>query len=306
MSRITQKKPVFSIITPCLNSARYLEKAIESVLSQNVPEIEHIVVDGGSSDATLEILNSYKHLRWISEKDKGQSDAMNKGFALARGTYIGYLNADDHYLPGAFQAALQSLSQSTLFVVGNVQVVDEEGKTIWINKPRVGFEEMLRHWEDEAFPVNSAGYFYHRSVQEAVGGFNVENRFAMDLEFLLKAAKQFPFTKIDSLLAVFLIAKDTVTGRSQLQDETWSPASFPFIDPLMEDWPKERVLAYQKDRARGYLARRIRQKESALRALASRPQNRLSRWLPISSLRKETSTLQSQIAGLQAQLKELS
>ena len=92
----------FSIITPSFNSGDTLERAIQSVLAQDYKNFEHIIVDGCSTDGALEILEKYPHLRWISEFDKGQVDAMNKGFAMAEGEIIGYLNADDYYLEGSF------------------------------------------------------------------------------------------------------------------------------------------------------------------------------------------------------------
>ena len=79
-----------SVITPSLNSGAYIEEAIQSVLAQQYPNFEHIIVDGGSADETLEILRRYQHLKWISEPDRGQSHAMNKGFRMSSGDIIGY------------------------------------------------------------------------------------------------------------------------------------------------------------------------------------------------------------------------
>jgi glycosyltransferase involved in cell wall biosynthesis len=92
-----------SIITPSFNSVNYIERAIKSVLSQDYDNWEHIIVDGGSMDGTLEILKKYPHLVWVSEPDRGQSDAMNKGFQMSTGEIIGYLNADDWYKEDALQ-----------------------------------------------------------------------------------------------------------------------------------------------------------------------------------------------------------
>ncbi len=98
-----------SIVTPSFNQAAFLKETIRSVLDQDYPHIEHIVVDGASTDGTLAILGRYPHLRWLSEPDGGQADALNKGFLLANGAILGWLNSDDLYLPGAVSAAVEAL-----------------------------------------------------------------------------------------------------------------------------------------------------------------------------------------------------
>src|SRR4030066_1952836 len=94
--------PKVSIITPSYNRAGMIETAIQSVLSQNFPEVEHIIIDGGSTDGTLDVLKKYPHLRVVSEPDQGMYDALNKGLNLATGEIIGFLNTDDYYAPSVF------------------------------------------------------------------------------------------------------------------------------------------------------------------------------------------------------------
>src|SRR5579859_6655500 len=89
-----------------MNQGAFIEETIQSVLAQDYPRIEHIVVDGGSTDDTVEVLRRYPSVRWISERDQGQADAVNKGFAMANGEIFGWLNSDDLYLPGAITAAV--------------------------------------------------------------------------------------------------------------------------------------------------------------------------------------------------------
>ena len=91
-----------SVLAPAYNASRYLERAIKSVLVQHAPDFEHIVVDGGSTDGTQEILGQHGHIKWISEKDRGQSDAMNKAYGLSSGDIIVFPNADDWFEPGVF------------------------------------------------------------------------------------------------------------------------------------------------------------------------------------------------------------
>jgi len=103
-----QELPLVSIVTPCYNSGRFLEQTIESVLSQDYPRIEYLIVDGGSSDNTREIVQRYRErLQFHSEPDRGTADAINKGFRLSSGTIFAYLNADDIYLPGAVSTVVR-------------------------------------------------------------------------------------------------------------------------------------------------------------------------------------------------------
>src|SRR5271155_70698 len=102
--------PLVSIVIPCLNTARFIEQTIESVLDQDYPRIEYIVMDGGSTDGTLDILRKYEHsLRWQSAPDRGTADAVNRGFALGQGEILAFLNADDLYHPHAVSTAVRAL-----------------------------------------------------------------------------------------------------------------------------------------------------------------------------------------------------
>src|SRR5690349_17489667 len=139
-----------SIITPVYNSERFIESCVRSVVEQNCADVEHLIIDGGSTDRTMEIVKSYAdrhpHIRWLSEKDKGQSDAMNKGLRLARGSLIGFLNADDFYEPGALPAArqiLETLPEPSL-LIGNCNVIDETGKLLWLNRPDTRYYQLLQ------------------------------------------------------------------------------------------------------------------------------------------------------------------
>lgn len=137
------KKMHISVITPSFNAAPYIEQAINSVLHQRYENFEHIIVDGGSIDGTVEILKRYPHLKWISEVDKGQSDAMNKGYKLSSGDVIVYLNADDYFEEGAFEAVTEAFNRGAKFVIGNVRVLNADGSS-YINDPKVTLGEMLR------------------------------------------------------------------------------------------------------------------------------------------------------------------
>src|ERR1051325_2927905 len=116
-----------SIITPCLNRAQNVESAIQSVLTQGYADVEHIIVDGGSTDGTLEILTRYPHLKVLSEKDHGMYEALNKGFDLASGEIVGFLNTDDLYADNVFPCAIECFTDESIDAVsGKAQIFKEE------------------------------------------------------------------------------------------------------------------------------------------------------------------------------------
>jgi glycosyltransferase involved in cell wall biosynthesis len=204
-----------SILTPSFNSAHALAQAIDSVSSQQYADVEHIVADASSTDGTVDILKSRPHVRWVSEPDRGQSDAINKAFALSTGDIIGNLNADDYYLPGAFAAIARAFADpNVMFVVGRVRI-EPDDHPAWTNDPRTDFKEMLQWWDRDAYCRNPVGFFYRRQVQETVGGFDIQNHNTMDLDFLLRARQRFDFTKIPATLGVFRLTAATKTARSQ-------------------------------------------------------------------------------------------
>src|SRR5689334_11566829 len=125
--------PLVSIITPSLNQAAFIESAIDSVLTQDYPKIEYIVIDGGSTDGTLDILRRYgDRVRWLSEPDAGQSDAIDKGVRLTHGEILAWLNADDAYLPGAVSLAVAAFAEdpARALVYGDAQDIDIHGHVI--------------------------------------------------------------------------------------------------------------------------------------------------------------------------------
>jgi len=199
-----------SVITPCLNGLKYIEQSIRSVRDQHFSGLEHIIVDGGSVDGTVDILRKYPHLKWISEPDDGQSDAMNKGFNLSTGDIIVYLNADDYFLPSAFDTVIRHFEKGAVFVMGKVMILDED-RSLRLNDPKADLEDMLKWWEKDSFCCNPVGYFYRREVQEKIGGFNIYNHYSMDYEFLLESAQNFKLTKIDATLGVHRRFKGTKT-----------------------------------------------------------------------------------------------
>ncbi len=244
-----------SVITPTLNSEKHIERAIQSVLEQNYNNVEHIIIDGRSEDKTIDIIMQYPHLKWVSEKDNGQSEAMNKGFRISGGDIIVYLNSDDYFLPNAFKSVLGHLESGEKFVVGRVKVVMSNGES-FINDPRISHLDILRHWEPNAFPNNPLGYFYYRQVQEEIGGFNENNYLTMDVEFLTAASQKFKFKKIDALLGVYTYLDGTKTVQAQKDPSYWRPGTFSFVDRYLEVLPREYVYQYRQDQISAYSEKR--------------------------------------------------
>lgn len=202
--------PILSIITPVYNGEKFVGGCIESVVAQNCAGIEHIVVDGGSTDRTVQILRdkakTYPHLRWISEPDRGQSDAQNKGIAMARAEYIGILNADDFYEPGALprvSAIINELS-GPRFIVGDCNILTSGDQLLRVNRPAVPkFENIIVDEATWPFPCNPGAYFYPKSLHDVVGPYNVEEHQAMDVEFVLAAVQAIEPLYISVVLANF-------------------------------------------------------------------------------------------------------
>jgi glycosyltransferase involved in cell wall biosynthesis len=182
-------RPLISIITPSLNRADMIRDAIKSVLAQNYSKFEHIIIDGGSTDGTLEILTKYPHLRVLSEPDKGMYDAINKGLGLARGDVIGFLNSDDLYEANRFDGVAKKFAdESTLAVAGRAIVfkLDSDGLSEIIGDFSPKSASLLA-LSTTGRPFFNA-WFFHKSVFEKIGHFNTRYRIAADRDFMLRFA----------------------------------------------------------------------------------------------------------------------
>jgi glycosyltransferase involved in cell wall biosynthesis len=183
--------PSISIITPCFNSVKFIREAIESVLTQNpTGGFEHIIVDGGSTDGTLSVLEEYSHLRVISEPDQGMYDALNKGLRMVGGEIIGLLNADDVYAPNSFRAALDAFSQNLGAEVidgGFMVFEDSDGKRCFIrNSPSIAPDDFWQRIVIGSTAPNS--WFFRRKIFERAGGFDSQYRYSADREFIMRLA----------------------------------------------------------------------------------------------------------------------
>lgn len=184
------KPPLISIVTPCLNRASMIREAVESVLVQGYPSVEHIVMDAGSTDGTLEILRAYPHLHVVSEPDQGMYDGINKGLRRAGGQIIGLLNSDDLYAAGCFDAVVTAFEQNphALAVVGGVTSfeVGAAGPVTVSTTPAIEPDE-LWYRLIRGHPVTNA-WFFSPEVFERVGYFDDRFLYSSDRYFLIRAA----------------------------------------------------------------------------------------------------------------------
>lgn len=205
--------PLVSIVTPSLNQAAYLEQTLESVAAQDYPALEHIVVDGGSTDGTLEILARHPGTRWVSEPDRGQSDAVNKGFRLANGAIFGWLNADDYYLPGAVSAAVRTLRATGAgLVYGGYRKVDDASG--WSRDVRPEPFD-ARHQVEVGNRVPQPAAFFTREAFESAGGLDLDLHYAMDYDLWMKVGARCSVVNVDELWAVFRLHGDSKTVAQQ-------------------------------------------------------------------------------------------
>jgi len=179
----------FSIITPSFNQGRFLRDCVESVLSQRGVEIEHIVVDAGSTDETLEVLRTYPHLLWSSEPDEGMSDGINKGFRRAGGDWVMWLNCDDYLLPGALEnvAAHAARHPDAGVIHGDCVFVAEDKREI-----RRKYDTTVDEW-DFLFVgccIPSTATFYHRRILDAGQLLDISYRNCMDWEYYLRLSRE--------------------------------------------------------------------------------------------------------------------
>jgi glycosyltransferase involved in cell wall biosynthesis len=203
--------PSITIVTACLNAAPTLEGALESVRSQDYPRLEHVVVDGGSTDGTLEILRGAEGVRFISEPDRGRADAANKGIAMTSGEVVGFLNADDRYEPGALRVVGEAFAErpDAMWVTGECRIVDGEGREIRRAVKR--YKNFLLH--RFSFPlylthnfVSDPATFVRRSALEEADPLDPIYRISHDYDLWLQIARHHPPLVLRRELASFAMA----------------------------------------------------------------------------------------------------
>lgn len=196
------KWPAVSIVTPSFNQGSYIEATINSMLAQNYPNIEYLIIDGGSTDGTIDILKKYEgRLRWVSEKDQGPEDAIAKGFRMATGEVFGWLASDDVYELDAIQKVMEIFKQTpeVAMVYGRCQYVDRTGVVIGECPTEPFNYDYLAVYNIIAQP----SAFFRRSVYEAVGGISLELKQASDYDLWIRLTKNRKVTYLPELLSSY-------------------------------------------------------------------------------------------------------
>jgi glycosyltransferase involved in cell wall biosynthesis len=263
--------PRISIVTPCLNRVEFIEEAIESVLAQKYPLIEHIVVDGGSTDGTLQRLARYANLRVISEPDRGLYDALNKGLRMATGEVIGHLNSDDAYAPGAFAKFAAAFADPTVDAVyGGADIIEgarlSEGRLVRRFDARAEIELSFANLT-HGVPITNARMF-RRTVYERVGYADLRYRIASDRDFLLRVARSHPKSVLlESVVYLYRMHPGSLTITRDPEQERRARAEYLSI---AEELLADRALAAEAHRC----ARKWHSRESATAAVAAMKQRR--------------------------------
>jgi len=206
--------PLVSIITPAFNQVDFLEKTIQSVLNQQYGNVEYIIIDGGSTDGTIDIIKKYeKYLKyWVSEKDSGMYDAVNKGLKIAKGEIVAYLNSDDMYYSETVHTVVDyfKIHPEISLVYGDCDFIDSVGKYLYTyHYPDFNRQYfIMRNWSSIPQPAS----FWRQEVHSVAGYFDESFKMAGDFEFYARIGKQFTFAHVDKIKAMFRIHKRSLSS----------------------------------------------------------------------------------------------
>ncbi len=213
-----------TVVTPSFNQAKFIQRTIDSVTTQDYPNIEYIVVDGGSIDGSVEIIKSFEpHIDyWTSEKDRGQADALAKGFAKATGDILCWVNSDDVLLPGALShvAALFQKNPKADVVNGGGIIITGDDKFLseglWTFTTGVGasYNRLRYYGQDGIFQPST---FFRKSAYDRVGGVDTSLQHVMDLDLFIRLAQSGPFLHTSRILSAWRVHEDAKTIKAEAQ-----------------------------------------------------------------------------------------
>ncbi|MEP7337855.1 MAG: glycosyltransferase family 2 protein [Acidobacteriota bacterium] len=210
-----QRLPRISVVTPSFNQGKFIERTIRSVLLQNYPSLEYIIIDGGSTDNTVEIIRRYEQYLafWVSEPDRGQSHAINKGFSIATGQVLCWLNSDDFYLPDTLSRVGQMLGDgSNIYAIaGHCLKVYEDGSSpVLLEGQYQNRHRLLEFWK--GYQMHQPAIFWRREVFEKVGLLNEDLHLIMDFDYWARIAEHFDITSVNQTLACCCYHAEAKTG----------------------------------------------------------------------------------------------
>jgi len=205
--------PKISIVTPSYNQAQFLERTILSVLNQNYPNLEYIIIDGGSTDGTLNIIKKYENkiAYWISEPDKGMYNALNKGLRIASGEILAYINSDDLYLPNTFFFVVGYFQKNigTTLIYGDCIFINENGDHLYTYRylPFKFYRYVALNWSSIPQPTT----FWRNTVHKTEIYFDENFKMLGDFDFYIKVGQQFRIEYVKKEIAVFRLHKGSLT-----------------------------------------------------------------------------------------------
>jgi glycosyltransferase involved in cell wall biosynthesis len=277
--------PMISIVTPSFNQAAFIGEALESVRLQNNDSCEHLVIDGMSTDGTVDLLRNQamnkgkQTMYWISENDSGQSEALNKGFRWAKGEIIGWLNSDDRYRPGCLKHIVQAFEDNPEIDIfyGDYLMVDEIGKVTGMRR-EIEFNAFVLLYHRTLY-IPTVATFFRRRIFEEGNWLDEKLHYAMDLEFFIRLSKRgYRFKHIPRLLADFRMQPNSKTcsspDRQRLEHQQVIFAAGPIFRRLKS--PRVRsvvlttlrsvaaVIRYSEKMCRGYYWEQMRPNTSKL------------------------------------------
>ncbi|MCJ7791418.1 MAG: glycosyltransferase [Dehalococcoidia bacterium] len=222
-----------SIVTPSYNQAQFLEKTILSVLNQDYPNLEYIIIDGGSTDVSVDIIRKYEDrlAYWVSEHDEGQADAINKGWRRSTGEILAYLNSDDTYEPGAVSAAVEAFSEhpEVYLVYGHLNHIDDQGRVLrQFYAPPYDLRTFIGG--NITCYIRQPTAFIRRAALEKVGMLYTSLHYSMDHDLFVRICRHFPAYRIPRIMANF---RYHPSSKTMSDEQEKSKNSF---------WPEQKAL----------------------------------------------------------------
>lgn len=217
---------IFTIVTPCYNSEKYIESCIKSIMAQRFTNFEHIIVDGGSTDRTVDIIKKYVgkyNMRYISEKDNGMYDAINKGFKMANGRIFSWLNSDDMYFPWTLEEVNAVFSSEKIHWCNAREAYIDKRNRLYFHSKTVGVRAYKQDWIRKGYLDNRVlnafimqeSSFWTRELWEKVGGVNPNLRLAGDYDLWKRMAKYEPLYVANTIWAAFRVSKNQLSANSE-------------------------------------------------------------------------------------------